>query len=67
MATTGDFKMAVDNSSAGQPGAVYRVVATIEWQLGWTVAGAAGGGPLPAAFTSSPTLLRVAEIQALNQ
>jgi hypothetical protein len=55
------------NSSAGQPGNAYPVVVTVEWELGWTVTGAPGGGPLPALTTSTSTSVPVGELQALNQ
>lgn len=54
-------------SSAGEPGDVYRVTATVEWELRWTVTGAAGGGALPAMTTSESIFVPVSEMQALNQ
>ncbi len=56
-----------EHTSAGQPGDVYQVTATVEWQVSWTVTGAPGGGALPTLSTSSATSVRVAEMQALNQ
>lgn len=64
---TTDCAYTYRHSSAGQPGDAYEVTATVEWQVSWTVTGAAGGGALPAMFTSAPTAVRVAEMQALNQ
>lgn len=55
------------NSSAGRPGHAYPVTVTVEWQLGWTVTGAPGGGALPGLTTSSSTAVPVGEVQALNQ
>jgi hypothetical protein len=55
------------NSSAGRPGNVYAVTVTVEWQLGWTVTGAPGGGALPGLTTSTSTAVPVGEVQALNQ
>lgn len=55
------------HSSAGRPDDAYQVTATIEWAVDWSVAGASGGGPLPALFTTSPVSVRVGEMQALNQ
>jgi hypothetical protein len=54
------------NSSAGRPNDSYRVTATIEWDVGWSVEGAEGGGGLPGVTTSNSTSVRVAELQALN-
>jgi hypothetical protein len=55
------------NSSAGRPGNAYPVTVTVEWQLGWTVTGAPGGGALPGLTTSTSTAVPVGEVQALNQ
>lgn len=55
------------NSSAGRPGNAYPVTVTVEWQLGWTVTGAPGGGALPGLTTSTSTTVPVGEVQALNQ
>ncbi|MDP8927512.1 MAG: hypothetical protein M3O70_02780, partial [Actinomycetota bacterium] len=55
------------HSSAEQPGEAYQVTATVEWEVSWSVTGAAGGGALPAMLTTSSTAVRVAEMQALNQ
>lgn len=55
------------HSSAGQPAGAYQVTATVEWGLSWRVAGAAGGGTLPATSNSISTALPVGEMQALNQ
>lgn len=54
-------------SSAGRPGHVYPVTVTVEWELGWTVTGAPGGGALPGLTTSTSTIVPVGEVQALNQ
>ena len=54
-------------SSAGRPGNAYPVTVTVEWQLGWTVTGAPGGGALPSLTTTTSTAVPVGEVQALNQ
>lgn len=64
---TTDCSYTYAHTSAGQPDHAYQVTATIEWEVSWSVTGAAGGGPLPALFTTSPVPVRVAEMQALNQ
>ena len=64
---TTDCSYTYTSSSAGRPGDAYQLSATVEWSVRWTVSGAAGGGALPALFTSAPTTVRVAELQALNQ
>lgn len=53
-------------SSAGQPGQRYTVTATVEWETNWSVTGAAGGGSLGTATSSSSTTVQVAELQSLN-
>ncbi len=53
-------------SSAGQPGQAYQVTATVEWETTWSVTGAAGGGSLGTATSSSTTSVQVAELQSLN-
>lgn len=55
------------HTSAGQPDGVYQVTATVYWELTWTVAGASGGGWLPAMSTSSTSWVRVDELQAVNE
>jgi hypothetical protein len=55
------------NSSAGQPGGVYDITATVEWHLTWTVTGAPGGGPLGVIERSTTVPIRVGELQALVQ
>lgn len=62
-----DCSYTYTSTSAGQPVDAYQMTATIEWSVEWSVAGASGGGALPALFTSAPTSVRVAELQALNQ
>jgi hypothetical protein len=53
-------------SSAGRPGDVFKVTATVTWTVSYTVNGAPGG-TLPAQTTTSlPALVRVAEGQAIN-
>lgn len=52
--------------SAGQPGDVFTVSATVVWSASWTATGAPGGGDLPALTTTSSVPVRVAEVQALN-
>ncbi len=51
-------------SSAGQPGLVYAVSATVTWGVTWEGGGQRGG--LPALSTTSTATLRVAESQAIN-
>jgi hypothetical protein len=51
-------------SSAGQPGAAFRVTVTITWDISWRGGGAAG--TLPPLFTAAAALFRVAESQAVN-
>jgi len=50
--------------SAGAPGGVFRVTATVEWSVSW--AGGGQAGALPALTSASAVTLRVAEAQALN-
>jgi len=46
----------------------YTVEATTTWRITWTADGAPGGGTLPPLARTSPaTLLRVVEVQAINQ
>ena len=51
--------------SAGQPGGVYRVTATITWDITWTGTGRAGG-MLPPLFTTATAGFRVEDSQAVN-
>jgi hypothetical protein len=54
-------------SSAGQPGGVYQVTATVYFAVTWTAAGAPGGGSLGLIpGPSSQVAVRVAESQAVN-
>jgi hypothetical protein len=53
-------------SSAGQPGAAYRLTVTTTWAVSWTVTGAPGGGSLGVASRTTSSSVRVAEIQAVN-
>ena len=54
-------------SSAGEPGGVYQVTATVYYQVTWTAAGAPGGGNLGlVAGPSAHVAVRVAESQAIN-
>lgn len=53
-------------SSAGQPGAAYRVRAELVWTATWSGSGGAGG-PLPSRTRSTSFPLQVAEAQALIQ
>lgn len=56
-------------SSAAEASQHYMVAAAVEWRASWSVSGAAppGGGALPATRqASTPTPLRVGEIQSLN-
>jgi hypothetical protein len=54
-------------SSAGQPGGVYQVTATVYYRAAWTAAGAPGGGSLGlVAGPSAHVAVRVAESEAIN-
>ena len=54
-------------SSAGQPGGVYQVTATIYWQVAWSAVGAPGGGSLGLLpGPASHVAVAVAESEALN-
>ena len=52
-------------SSAGQPGAAFRVTVTVTWDISWRGTGGAGG-TLPPLFTAATARFRVAESQAVN-
>lgn len=55
------------SSSAGQPGGVYHVMATVYYRAAWTAAGAPSGGALGlVAGPASTVAVRVAESQAIN-
>ncbi|MHB1927987.1 MAG: hypothetical protein ACYCUG_00880 [Acidimicrobiales bacterium] len=55
------------SSSAGQPGGVYRVAATVYYRASWSATGAPGGGNLGlVAGPASTVAVRVAESQAIN-
>jgi hypothetical protein len=51
-------------SSAGEPGGVFVVSATVSWGVSWT--GGGQSGTLPALTTTSSAQLRVGESQAIN-
>jgi hypothetical protein len=51
-------------SSAGEPGGVFVVSATVSWGVSW--AGGGQSGTLPALTTTSSVQLRVGESQAIN-
>ena len=51
-------------SSAGEPGGVFVVSATVSWGVSWT--GGGQSGTLPALTTTSSVQLRVGESQAIN-
>jgi hypothetical protein len=51
-------------SSAGQPGHVFPVAATVHWTVAWS--GAGQSGTFPDLTTAGNTAFRVAEAQALN-
>lgn len=51
-------------SSAGQPGDVFDVIATVQWTVTWS--GAGNSGEFPGLTTEATTQVRVAESQALN-
>ena len=52
-------------SSAGLPGSVYIVTATVHWSVTWSAAGAPGGGDLGTVSRSTTFPVRVAEIQGV--
>ena len=52
------------HSSAGQPGQVYAVTATVTWTVTWAGAGAAG--TFPGLTTAGVAAFRVAESQSVN-
>ncbi|MHB1516973.1 MAG: hypothetical protein ACYCVN_11955 [Acidimicrobiales bacterium] len=53
--------------SAGHPGGVYQVTATIYWQVAWTAVGAPGGGSLGLLpGPASHLAVAVAESEALH-
>jgi hypothetical protein len=54
-------------SSASSPSGAFTVRVTVTWDVSWSAVGVAGGGSLGAAEQSTSFLLRVAEIQAVNQ
>jgi len=51
-------------ASAGQPGGVFVVTATVEWSVSW--AGGGQAGALPPLTSAATVTLRVTESQALN-
>src|SRR5438270_1551196 len=53
-------------SSASVSGHAYKITATVMWAVNYTVAGAPGGGPLPAITRTATTTVRVAEEQSIN-
>jgi len=60
-------------SSAGQPSSdgnpndgAFDVVATINWAVSWSAAGAVGGGTLPPLSTSTSTQVRVQQVESVN-
>jgi len=65
--TTTTCSYAYRRSSAGQPGNVYTVTATVYYAATWTSVGAPGGGSLgQIASPPSTTTASVGEIQAIN-
>jgi hypothetical protein len=62
-----DCRYTYRRSSAGQPGEVYEVTATVHWELAWSATGAAGGGDLGTVPMSTTQPARVTQIQALVQ
>src|SRR5581483_10461910 len=53
-------------SPDGDPNdAAFIVVATVDWSVQWSAAGAPGGGSLPPLSTSASTPLRVEQIESL--
>lgn len=64
---TTDCSYTWPQSSAGQPGGVFEVTATLYWQVTWVAAGAPGGGNLGAvAGPPARVAVRVAESQGIN-
>lgn len=64
---TTDCSYTWPESSAGQPGGVFEVTATVYWQVTWAAAGAPGGGNLGAiAGPPARAAVRVAESQGIN-
>ena len=55
-----------EHSSAHQSGLAYAATVTVRWRLAWTVAGAAGGGPLGTIDRTTSFSVPVAEIQTVN-
>jgi hypothetical protein len=60
-------------SSAGQPTPdgnpnddAFDVVATIAWSVSWSATDAVGGGALPALSTSTPTTVRVGQVESVD-
>ena len=53
-------------SSATTRDRTYSVKVAITWNASYTVAGGAGGGPLPAVVRTTEFAVRVAEVQAVN-
>ena len=54
------------HSSTSQPGGVYRVSATLTYEVSWSAEGAPGGGALPALSETSSVPVRVMEIHAVE-
>jgi hypothetical protein len=54
-------------SSASAPNGAFRAKATSTWHVTWTAAGAAGGGDLGYVSRTTNFIVRVAEIEAVNQ
>ena len=64
---TTDCSYTWNQSSAGQPGGVYQVTATVYYRASWAAVGAPGGGNLGLVpGPSSQVAVRVAESQAIN-
>lgn len=64
---TTDCSYTWTQSSAGQPGGVFHVTATVYYRAAWVAAGAPGGGSLGLVpGPSSQVAVRVAESQAIN-
>jgi len=64
---TTDCSYTWTQSSAGQPGGVYQVTATVYYRAAWTAAGAPGGRSLGlVAGPSAHVAVRVAESEAIN-
>ena len=61
-----DCSFTYRHSSTSQPGGVYRLSATVTYEVSWSAEGAPGGGALPAVSEISSVPVRVMEIHAVE-